>query len=167
MYSEVLKCNMPDQIGEASGWNFERAQSIMLKVCMIYSDIWLLYNMLSSRLKKSSCLAGQNASVLKGLNSEHCHIEFCNNLAACTVYQQLGNKTFSSLSCGGMMIHLFSSQNSLFTHHQFYTLAFSMKMAESGKVVLVSCIIDFDDVQVWLKQFSLNLKLNLSVGKLS
>ena len=33
-----------------------------------------------------------------------------------------------------------------------------MKMAESGKVVLVSCIIDFDDIQVWLRQFSLNLK---------
>jgi hypothetical protein len=28
------------------------------------------------------------------------------------------------------------------------TLFFSMKMADSGKIVLVSCIIDFDDVQV-------------------
>ena len=32
-----------------------------------------------------------------------------------------------------------------------------MKMAESKKLVLVSCVIDFDDMQVCLRQFSLNL----------
>ena len=30
-----------------------------------------------------------------------------------------------------------------------------MSMAESGKIVLVSCIIDFDDIQVCLRLFSL------------
>ena len=35
-----------------------------------------------------------------------------------------------------------------FAHNQFFTLFFSMKMAESEKVVLVSCIIAFDDIQV-------------------
>ena len=38
----------------------------------------------------------------------------------------------------------------------FYPLFF-MKMAESGNFVLASCIYDFDDMQVWLSQFSLNL----------
>ena len=31
---------------------------------------------------------------------------------------------------------------------------FSMKMAELGKIVLVSCIIDFDDIQLCLRHFS-------------
>jgi hypothetical protein len=32
-----------------------------------------------------------------------------------------------------------------------------MKMTESGKIVLVSLIIDFKEVQLWLRVFSLNL----------
>ena len=32
-----------------------------------------------------------------------------------------------------------------------------MKMAESEKIVLVSCIVDFGDIQVWLRRFTLNL----------
>ena len=36
-----------------------------------------------------------------------------------------------------------------------------MKMEESEKIVLVGCIIDFDDNQVWLNQFNnVNLILN-------
>ena len=36
-----------------------------------------------------------------------------------------------------------------------------MKMEESEKIVLVGCIIDFDDNQVWLNQFNnFNLILN-------
>ena len=36
----------------------------------------------------------------------------------------------------------------LFPHSRFSTHFFSMKMAELGKNVLVSCIIDFDDIQL-------------------
>ncbi len=50
-----------------------------------------------------------------------------------------------------------SCQNVLFRHNRFYTLFFSMKMVESGKIVFVSCIIDFKEVQVWWKVFTLNL----------
>ena len=32
-------------------------------------------------------------------------------------------------------------------------------MAESGKTYLVSCIIDFDDIQLCLKKFCLNLNM--------
>ncbi len=42
----------------------------------------------------------------------------------------------------------FCHKNSLFRHNRFSTLFFSMKVAESGKIVLVSCIIDFKDIQV-------------------
>ena len=42
----------------------------------------------------------------------------------------------------------FAHKNSLFAHNRFFTLFFSMKMTESEKMVLVSCIIDFDDMQV-------------------
>ena len=34
-----------------------------------------------------------------------------------------------------------------------------MKMAELGQHVLVSCIIDFDDIQLWLRQFCLKLNI--------
>ena len=34
-----------------------------------------------------------------------------------------------------------------------------MKMVELGKNVLVSCIIDFDDIQLLLRQFCLNLSI--------
>ena len=34
-----------------------------------------------------------------------------------------------------------------------------MKMAELGKNVLVSCIIDFDDIQLCLRQFCWNLNI--------
>ena len=34
-----------------------------------------------------------------------------------------------------------------------------MKMAELGKNVFVSCIIDFDDIQHCLSQFCLNLNI--------
>jgi hypothetical protein len=42
----------------------------------------------------------------------------------------------------------FRHRNSFFRHNRFSTLFFSMKIAESGKIVLVSCIIDFKDIQV-------------------
>ncbi len=51
----------------------------------------------------------------------------------------------------------FGHENSLFGHNRFSTFFFSMKMAESEKIVLASCILDFKDIQVWLRHFSLNL----------
>jgi hypothetical protein len=36
-------------------------------------------------------------------------------------------------------------RNALFRHNRFLTLFFSMKAAESGKIVLRSCIIDFNE----------------------
>ncbi len=39
-------------------------------------------------------------------------------------------------------------ENSLFGHNRFSTLFFSMKVAESDKIVLASCILDFKDIQV-------------------
>ena len=42
----------------------------------------------------------------------------------------------------------FVHKNSLFAHNQFSSLFFSMKMTQSEKIVLVSCFIDFDNMQV-------------------
>jgi hypothetical protein len=55
--------------------------------------------------------------------------------------------------CHKVMIYFFSPQNSRFGHNRFSTLFFSQK------IVLVSCIIDLKDIQVWLRQFSLNLNV--------
>ena len=44
--------------------------------------------------------------------------------------------------------NFFPQQNSLFPHIRFSTLFFSMKMTESGKIVLVNCILDFKDLQL-------------------
>jgi hypothetical protein len=41
----------------------------------------------------------------------------------------------------------FSPQNAFFRHNQFSILFFSMKVAESRTIVLVSCIIDFKDIR--------------------
>jgi hypothetical protein len=53
----------------------------------------------------------------------------------------------------GYMIYLdvfflFRHKNSLFRHNRFSTLFFSMKEAESGEIIKVSCFIDFKDKQV-------------------
>ena len=42
-------------------------------------------------------------------------------------------------------------KNSLFAHNPFSTLFFSTKMIESKDLVLVSCIIDFDDMKRMIK----------------
>ena len=36
-----------------------------------------------------------------------------------------------------------------------------MKIAKLGEIAWVSCIIDYKDMQVWLRQFSLNLNAKL------
>ena len=41
---------------------------------------------------------------------------------------------------------IFPNKNLIFSHNRFSTLLFSMKMAELGKVVSVSWIIDFEDI---------------------
>ena len=43
---------------------------------------------------------------------------------------------------------LFPHKNALFPHNRVSTYFFSMKMAEFLKMVLVSCIVDFDDIQL-------------------
>ena len=48
----------------------------------------------------------------------------------------------------------FPDKNARFPHNRFSNHFFSMKMAESLKLVLVSCIIDFDDIQLCLRQFA-------------
>jgi hypothetical protein len=45
-------------------------------------------------------------------------------------------------------IFCFGHKNSLFGHNRFSTLFFLMKVAESEKIVLASCTIDFKDIQV-------------------
>jgi hypothetical protein len=50
-----------------------------------------------------------------------------------------------------------SPQIALYLHNRFHTLFFSMKMTESRKIVLLSCIIDLNDIQVCSRLFSLIL----------
>jgi hypothetical protein len=58
-----------------------------------------------------------------------------------------GKKGGTKLGVDDILI-FFRHKNSLFRHNRFSTLFFSMKIAESGKIVLVSCIIDFKDIHV-------------------
>ena len=53
------------------------------------------------------------------------------------------------------MMHFFCHKNSLFAHNRFSILVFSIKMAESEKIVLVSCIIDSKDIQGLIKHVCL------------
>ena len=65
---ESLKSNTPDKMGEASGWNFEKAHSILHKVQIAHSISTTLHNLLYNRSEKSSCLAALKISALKGQN---------------------------------------------------------------------------------------------------
>ena len=58
-----------------------------------------------------------------------------------------------------MIPFFFPHKNALFPNNRFSTHFFSMKMTELGKNVLVSCIVDFDDIQLCLSLFSLNLNI--------
>ena len=56
--------------------------------------------------------------------------------------------------------------DTFFFPHDFLPIFFPMKMAELGKNVLRSCIVDFGDNQLCLRQFcSLNFCLNLNICK--
>ena len=57
------------------------------------------------------------------------------------------------------MIHFFSPQKSTFSHNRISTHFFSMKMVGLGQNALVSCIVDFDDIQLCLRQFCLMLNI--------
>jgi hypothetical protein len=61
---ELLKANMPHKTGEKSGWNFEKAHSILHKAREIIKFGWI-----------------ENFSTQ---GPEHCHIVFLKKLAGCT-----------------------------------------------------------------------------------
>jgi len=61
---ELLKANMPHKTGEKSGWNFEKAHSILHKAREIIMFGWT-----------------ENFSTQ---GPEHCHIVFLKKLAGCT-----------------------------------------------------------------------------------
>ena len=61
---ELLKKNLPDKCGEASGWNFEKAHSILHKVCKIV--LW-------GNTDNTSCQG-----------AEHAHIELIKSVAHLT-----------------------------------------------------------------------------------
>ena len=85
---ELLKSNLPDKTGEAAGWNFEKAHSILHKVREILLYGWsenfstqaivlhficdVIYDIISYFVCK----------IIQG--PEHCHIDFCKRLAQCT-----------------------------------------------------------------------------------
>ena len=54
-------------------------------------------------------------------------------------------------------LKIFPDKNSLFPHIQFSTNFFLMKMTSFKKIVSVSFILDIDDIQLWLRYFSLIL----------
>jgi hypothetical protein len=66
-------------------------------------------------------------------------------------HPQLPMVTAFLIQAPGPLSHIlfpFRHRNALFPHGRFSTLFFSMKEAESGNIVFVSCIIDFKDKQV-------------------
>ena len=65
-------------------------------------------------------------------------------------------RTRSANVCSRGWINSFPPQKCTFPHNWFSTHFFSMKMAEFWKMV---CIIDFDDIQLCLRQFCLNLNI--------
>ncbi len=68
-----------------------------------------------------------------------------------------GHRVTPSAGGRGHDIYFFGHKNPLFGHNRFSTLFFAMKVAESEKIVLASGIIDFKDIHVWSRHFSLNL----------
>ena len=68
-------------------------------------------------------------------------------------------KRGSCPSATQLLLNFSYSKNPLFPRNRFSNHFFSMKMAELGPNVLESCIIDFDDIQLCLTQFCLNLNI--------
>jgi hypothetical protein len=61
---ELLKTNLPEKSGEVNAWKFEKAHSILHKVRELILFGW-----------------SENFSTQ---GPEHCHIDFCKKVAACT-----------------------------------------------------------------------------------
>jgi hypothetical protein len=61
---EPLKTKLPEKSGEVNAWKFEKAHSILFKVRELILFGW-----------------SENFSTQ---DSEHCHIDFCKKVAACT-----------------------------------------------------------------------------------
>ena len=68
-----------------------------------------------------------------------------------------GPRATADRQCAPNDAFVFPHKNAPSPHNRFSTHFFSMKIAEFWKMVLVSSIIDFDDIQFWLRQFCLNL----------
>ena len=80
-----------------------------------------------------SCVAAGRAERRASVKPEH-------RLRSCSVQAERAVRS---------MIHFFPRQNFSFSHNPFSIHFFSMKMAELGENVLVSCIIDFDDMTIF------------------
>ena len=61
----------------------------------------------------------------------------------------------------------FAHKNSLFAHNRSATVFSSIKLADSEKIISFSCIIDFNDIKVWIRVFSLSLNADLLLMPLS
>jgi hypothetical protein len=89
---ELLKSNLPDKTGEAAGWNFEKAHSILHKVREILLYGWsenfstqaiilyIIYDFIYDFIY--DCMSELVCKFIQG--PEHCHIDFCKRLAHCT-----------------------------------------------------------------------------------
>jgi hypothetical protein len=89
---ELLKSNLPDKTGEAAGWNFEKAHSILHKVreILLYgwsenfstqaTILYFIYDFMYDFIY--DCMSELVNKFNQG--PEHCHIDFCKRLAQCT-----------------------------------------------------------------------------------
>jgi len=85
---ELLKSNLPDKTGEAAGWNFEKAHSILHKVREILLYGWSENFSTQAIVLHFICdviydiIYDFVCKIIQG--PEHCHIDFCKRLAHCT-----------------------------------------------------------------------------------
>ena len=85
---ELLKSNLPDKTGEAAGWNFEKAHSILHKVREILLYGWSENFSTQAIVLHFTCdviydiIYDFVCKIIQG--PEHCHIDFCKRLAHCT-----------------------------------------------------------------------------------
>jgi hypothetical protein len=70
------------------------------------------------------------------------------DLMACVLRLQLGHEKKNPSQGGPKELIFFNHHISLSHHLQFPTVFFSKKTAESKEIVLGSCIVYFDNVQV-------------------
>ena len=91
----------------------------------------------------------------------YCRLQGCTK-ASRTIMEPEGSCRIGSkqwqLTWGNPYETFFSAKIYFFPTADFLPIFFLMKMAGFRKIVCVSCVVDFDDMQVWLRQFCLNLK---------